>query len=209
METAEGRYEEATSPAVDGAFDPGHYQTWIEDHLAAIYTASKAFDVPASVIAGVLAVEHEYDRRSDPKTLGEWGLSRLCGAPFIGRAGVCDTASFGAGQVQIRRAELVDTAVREAVAEHLCTAAECADVIRSVWATGRGALIGRLRDEGTNILYVAAYMDLLRDTATPGTSWRVIYQEVTDPAVGSYNAYQRFGAGFVAASSYYSYLDRP
>ncbi len=212
-------------------FDPGEYQTWTYRHLQAIYFASEAFDVPPSVIAGVLAVEHEYDARGRWKSLGEWFSSKVCGAPLVGSW--CDGVpgypedwplaknirpglSFGAGQVQLRRAELVDQEVRALCADGacdealgsrrpVCTKAGCV-VVGADWGSGMGALIGRLRNEETNILYVAAYMDLLRDSAPESWTWRGIYRK-PQPVIGSYNANPLFARAFAKARRWYGYLD--
>lgn len=193
------------SPALKPVFDPAYYRTWIEQYREQIDAASSAFDVPASVIAATLATEHQWDRRSNPKAFGEWFASKLCGAPGMGGIARCDRVSFGAGQVEIRRGELVDTAVREAVVD-LCESFACEVLVRLSWSRDRGDLIGRLRDEELNIMYVGAYLDRLRGAAPPGSSWATIYGTVFNPQLGSYNSDPKFVAGFANATGYYSYL---
>ncbi len=214
-------------------FDPGEYQTWTYRHLQAIYFASEAFDVPPSVIAGVLAVEHEFDKRSSGEMrLEGFPIGLFCTLPALLGDHLpplvgfkpCREVSFGPGQVQIRRAELVDQAVRTLCAEGACDALGsdtprlppwlrlplCGDSFTCGlvdWgAHGRSALISRLLNEDVNILYVAAYMDLLRDSAPESWTWRGIYRK-PQPVIGSYNANPLFARAFAKARRWYGYLD--
>jgi hypothetical protein len=205
IEEAGGSYECVTcSPATEPPFDPTEYKTWIDEHARVIRVAAEAFHIRPSVIAGVLAVEFEYDKDNLGEAAGEFGFSKWCGAPLLGRLG-CETRSFGAGQIQIRRAELVDSKVREAFSQ-ICDGDDCAAFVREFW-DGRGNLVGRLRNEGTNILYIAAYLDRLRHEAPAGATWKQIYGTVYNSAVGSYNPDPKYAAGFAGVNDSYSYLD--
>jgi RHS repeat-associated protein len=213
---------EGTSTALDPPFDPGHYATWMNRYASTIRTAAHAFGIPPSVIAGVLATENALDDRNLGRALFEFAASKGCGAPLLGRFchgqswlgwlpflgdRIKRGVSFGAGQIQVRRAELVDSAVRDAVAAEFCDSAACSEFFRQHWGGGEGGLAGRLRNEETNILYVAAYLDRLRATAPEGARWPSVYQTVFDSGVGSYNASSDFAAGFRASRSYFWYLD--
>ncbi len=140
-------------------------------------------------------------------------LGRIChGASWLGwvpRLGDDFTAgfSFGAGQVQLRRAEAVDLDVRDAIVNDICPSDACSELVGQHWSTGMGDLVGRLRDEKTNILYVGAYLNRLRGAAPPGSSWETIYGTTFDPELGSYNGDPKFVQGFLASRNYYSYLD--
>jgi RHS repeat-associated protein len=185
-------------------FDPGHFRTWTNNHAAAIRYASDYFDVPRSVIAGVLATEHQLDKRSRLKALGETGAFGLCGGAGTsqGLAELCAEVSFGAGQIQLRRAQALDSAVRQAVQAFYGTGA---------WDYSDMGILSRLEDENTNILYVAAFMDSLRAGAPAGSHWGEIYEGLgnTSP-VENYQppAATRFVSGFAASENYYLYLDR-
>jgi hypothetical protein len=119
-------------------------------------------------------------------------------------------AHMRANDCRIRSAELVDTDVRDAIAEAVAeynSCPECGDEVLAAWDADRGSIIGRLRDEGWNIVYVTAYQSRLRETAPDGASWETVYGTEFDAAVGEYDADPKSIAGFVASKSYYSYLD--
>jgi hypothetical protein len=75
------------------------------------------------------------------------------------------------------------------------------------WGTKVGDLISRLRNEQTNILYGAAYLDLLRDAAPADWGWRRICRE-PQPVIGSYNGNPLYAQAFAKARRWYGYLDR-
>jgi RHS repeat-associated protein len=169
------------APPID--YDPGEFRTWINERRTWIEEAAGTFGVPASVIAGTLAVEHGLDARSRTDEVGEYLLGAFCGLPLIGRHGKCDTLSIGAGQVQLRRAELLSP------------------------GANRDELVALLSDDRMNIHYVAGYLSLLRSTHAPGTSWPTIYGTATDPSIGEYNADPNFVGAFAVSIDYYAYLD--
>lgn len=102
------------------------------------------------------------------------------------------------GQVQVRRAELVDADVRDWWVRTTGV---------NMWERGMGGLVGRLRDENWNIMYVAAYMNKLREAAPPGASWETIYGTVFNTSLGSYNSTPKFVHDFEASRFFYYSLD--
>jgi len=62
-----------------------------------------------------MLVEHAFDTRSAIKFGGETAIAAVCATSDILQAtGWCERRSFGSGQIQLRRARLVDDAVSRA-----------------------------------------------------------------------------------------------
>lgn len=74
------------------------------------------------------------------------------------------------------------------------------------WQTGNSPMIGRLRDESWNALYVAAYLRVLRDHHDDGASATEVYGQ-TVPGIGEYNSTPKFVSAFGMAQAHYSHLD--
>jgi hypothetical protein len=52
-------------------FDSGDYRTWVEDQSDDLKWAANKFDIPPSVLAATMVVEHAFDTRSAIKFGGE------------------------------------------------------------------------------------------------------------------------------------------
>jgi RHS repeat-associated protein len=139
-------------------FDPYDYQDWVDEHLDDINAAADAFDVPPSVITG--ATVNEFWNDSD-QSLSDGTKALGCEAPGVrclGRLvaklnGDCEKASYGPGQIQKRRARLVDSAVHQLLGD----IEKCAWLFHC-WHTDDAHLVSRLRDERTNNYYTAVYL---------------------------------------------------
>jgi hypothetical protein len=200
-------------PPVPNDYDPSEFDTWFEDHWAMILEAANAYDVPPSVIASMLSVEHSLDARDDWEARGEFAASVACRAPLVNRVTAggrsCETTSFGISQIQLRRARAVSGTVKDALAEIRCgtePGAFCSFMAEVAWRSygyGNGGIIGRLLDDQLNIHHSTAYLAALRDVAPPGTDWVTIYhREFTD--LGSYNPDLEYASAFNAGLSYYA-----
>jgi hypothetical protein len=184
------------------------FRAWMDQRAPWIHEASNAYDVPASVIAGTLATEHLLDYRSWQRHGQEWAAGRLCAIPFVGRHAKCQRLSIGPGQVQVRRAALVDERVKETFGgseEPGCIRMAGAYALRCGWASGYSEIERRLRNDRLNIHYVGAYLALLKEQHAPGATWATVYG--TPTPVGEYNADARFVKAFDEARIYYGYLD--
>lgn len=204
-------------------FDPVDYRTWVEDQSDDLKWAASKFDIPPSVLAATMVVEHAFDTRSAIKFGGEAAIAAVCATSDVLQAtGWCERRSFGSGQIQLRRARLVDDAVSRAYGydESGCgpgTGPFClriigggmlwaSTVVRDKWDKSTAGILMRLLNEDKAISYTAAYLNLLRDHQPPDTSWATIYG-TPQPGIGEYNATLKFVAGFTKAATYFSYLD--
>ena len=105
---------ESRGPRPPARFNPGNYRTRIHSLRGTFEVASDEFGVPPSVLAGVIGTEWTLDAKRGLDHPGEAvGFRLWCGTPLIGLTG--GRASVGSGQIQIRRARLVDYDVRDAV----------------------------------------------------------------------------------------------
>src|SRR5437867_11961285 len=85
----------------------------------------------------------------------------------------CEGRSIGIFQIQVRRAQLVDTDVRDAVGKIVCRGdAQCGRALSYVWASDPAAIFDRLRNDNLGTLYAAAYLHRLSTYHPPGTDWR-------------------------------------